>query len=97
MAYAKAYAIHQLEMATMSREREAKIFRNGRNQAVRIPREFEFSGERVIIRKVGKRLILEAAPQRKLAEVLGRLSPLPANETFPDIDNLGPLDLDPLE
>jgi len=81
----------------MSQEREARIFRNGRNQAVRIPREFEFSGERVIMRKVGKRLILEAAPQRKLAEVLGELSPLPTNETFPDIDNLEPLDLDPLE
>jgi len=54
----------------MPREREARIFRNGRNQAVRIPREFEFSGERVIMRKIGKRLILEPAPQRKLAEVL---------------------------
>jgi antitoxin VapB len=84
-------------MATMSQKREARIFRNGRNQAVRIPREFEFSGERVIIRKVGRRLILEAAPQRKLAETLGELSPLPANESFPDVDNLEPLDLDALE
>lgn len=81
----------------MSQEREARIFRNGRNQAVRIPREFEFSGQRVIIRKVGKRLIIEAAPQHKLADVLSDLLPLPANETFPDIDNLEPLDLDPLE
>ncbi len=81
----------------MSQEREARIFRNGRNQAVRIPREFEFSGERVIMRKVGRRLILEAAPQRKLAEVLKDLSPLPANETLPDVDNLEPLDQDPLE
>lgn len=80
----------------MSQQREAKIFRNGRNQAVRIPREFEFSGDRVIMRKVGRRLILEAAPQRKLAEVLGELSPLPANEAFPDIEDLEPLDQDPL-
>jgi antitoxin VapB len=83
-------------MATMSQEREARIFRNGRNQAVRIPREFEFSSERVIIRKVGQRLILAAAPLRKLAEVLGELSPLPVNETFPDVDNLEALDQDPL-
>jgi len=81
----------------MSQEREARIFRNGRNQAVRIPREFEFSGKSVIMRKVGQRLILEAAPQRQLADVLGELSPLPNNETLPDVDNLGLLDLDPLE
>jgi len=85
-----------LEIIAMSQEREARIFRNGRNQAVRIPREFEFSGERVIIRKVGKRLILEPAPQRKLAEVLRELSPLPAKETLPDVDDLPPLDPDPL-
>ena len=29
----------------MGGERHVKIFRNGRNQAVRIPREFEFAGE----------------------------------------------------
>jgi len=81
----------------MPREREARIFRNGRNQAVRIPREFEFSSERVIMRKIGKRLILEPAPQRKLAEVLGDLSPLPPNETLPDVDDLMPLDNDPLD
>jgi len=81
----------------MAHEREARIFRNGRNQAVRIPREFEFSGERVIMRKVGKRLILEPAPPRKLAEVLGGLSPLPANETLPDVDDLMTLDPDPLD
>ncbi len=81
----------------MPHEREARIFRNGRNQAVRIPREFEFSGERVIMRKIGKRLILEPAPQRKLAEVLRDLSPLPANETLPDVDDFMPLDADPLD
>jgi len=80
----------------MPHEREARLFRNGRNQAVRIPREFEFSGERVIMRKIGKRLILEPAPQRKLADILGDLSPLPANETLPDVDNMEPLDSDPL-
>lgn len=80
----------------MPHEREARLFRNGRNQAVRIPREFEFSGERVIMRKIGKRLILEPAPQRKLADILGDLSPLPANETLPDVDNMEPLDPDPL-
>lgn len=81
---------------TMPLEREVSIFRNGRNQAVRIPREFEFSSERVIMRKVGQRLILEPVPRRKLAEVLAELSPLPDHETLPDVDDVLSLDSDPL-
>ena len=81
----------------MSEEREASLFRNGRNQAVRIPREFEFSGGRVIMRKVGRRLILEPMPKRKLADVLAELQPLPPSENLPDVDDgLPPLDRDPL-
>lgn len=80
----------------MPLEREVSIFRNGRNQAVRIPREFEFSSERVIMRKVGQRLILEPVPRRKLAEVLAELSPLPDHETLPDVDDVLSLDSDPL-
>ena len=81
----------------MSEEREASLFRNGRNQAVRIPREFEFPEGRVIMRKVGRLLILEPMPQRKLADVLAELEPLPADETLPDVDEgLWPLDPDPL-
>jgi len=79
----------------MPHEHEARIFRHGGNQAIRIPREFEFSSERVIIRKVGRRLILEPAPQRKLADVLATLSPLPANKALPDVDDLLPLDAEP--
>jgi antitoxin VapB len=43
----------------MSPERHVKVFKSGRNQAVRIPREFEFSGEDAIMRKEGDRLIIE--------------------------------------
>ena len=32
-------------------ERHVKVFKNGRNQAVRIPREFEVPGEEAILRK----------------------------------------------
>jgi antitoxin VapB len=37
----------------------AKLFRNGRSQAVRLPREFRFEGEQVRIRRVGDSVILE--------------------------------------
>ena len=77
----------------MPQKHETVLARDGRNQAVRIPREFEFSCNRVIVRKIGRRLILEPAPRQKLADVLGKLKPLGPDEIFPDIDrDLPPLD-----
>jgi hypothetical protein len=43
-----------LEPAKTSPERHVKVFKNGRNKAVRIPREFEFPGEDAIMRKSHK-------------------------------------------
>jgi antitoxin VapB len=67
-------------------ERHVKLFKNGRNQAVRIPREFELPGEDAIIRKEGQRLIIEPAPPRSLLAVLAALSTL--DEEFPPIEDL---------
>jgi antitoxin VapB len=65
-------------------ERRVKLFRNGRNQAVRIPRELELPGDDAIIRKEGDRIIIEPAPPRSLLMVLSTLEPL--DETFPPIE-----------
>jgi virulence-associated protein VagC len=43
--------------------RMARVFRNGRNQAVRIPREFEFAERELEIRREGDSLILSARPR----------------------------------
>lgn len=40
-------------------EKHVRLFRNGRNQALRIPREFELEGDEAILRKEGDRLIVE--------------------------------------
>jgi len=45
------------------RERHVRLFRNGRNQALRIPREFELEADEALIRREGERLIVE--PVRK--------------------------------
>jgi antitoxin VapB len=37
----------------------AKLFRNGRSQAVRLPKEFRFEGDRVRIRRVDQGVLLE--------------------------------------
>lgn len=72
--------------------RYASLFRNGRNQAVRIPREFEMSGDQVRISKEGDRLILEPVAERqRLLAVLADLGAV--REEFPDVDaHLPPLD-----
>ena len=73
--------------------RHARLFRNGRNQAIRIPREFELAGDEVIIHKDGNRLIVE--PVRAKSDALAKLlaSWKPLAEEFPDVDaGLLPLD-----
>lgn len=67
----------------MAVERQVKVFRNGRNQAVRIPREFELPGKEAIMRKEGERLIIEPLPPKSLLAVLATLPTL--DEDFPPI------------
>lgn len=67
----------------MNTERQVRIFRNGRNQAVRIPREFELPTKNAIMRKEGKRLIIEPAPPKSLLAVLKTLKPI--REEIPPI------------
>jgi len=68
----------------MPNERHVRLFRNGRNQALRIPREWELEGEEAIIRKEGDRLIVEPVRKGSLLTLLSGLQAL--DETFPDID-----------
>ncbi len=65
-------------------ERHVHLFRNGRNQALRIPREFELEGDEAIIRKEGDRLIVEPIRKGRLLALLTALEPL--EEPFPDVD-----------
>ena len=75
----------------MQTERHVRLFRNGRNQAIRIPREFELEGDEAIIRKEGDRLIVEPVRRGGLLSVLAGLAPL--DEEFPDVgEMLGSLD-----
>jgi len=43
----------------MSHVGMAKLFRNGRSQAVRLPREFRLQGDRVRVRRMGSGVLLE--------------------------------------
>jgi antitoxin VapB len=79
----------------MENVRRAAVFRNGRNQAVRIPREFELPGREVMIHREGERLVLEPVPvKRGLLEVLRSLPPLPEHEQLEDIPDYPPEPVD---
>jgi antitoxin VapB len=82
LAYAMTYA---RRIWVMSVERHVKLFKNGRSQAVRIPREFELPGEDAIMRKENGKIVIEAAPPRSLLALLATLKPL--DEDFPDIED----------
>lgn len=73
----------------MEASRPVKLFRNGRNQAVRIPREFELPGEDAVMRRDGDRLIIESSGNiGKLLERLATLEPL--DEDFGPIEDPAP-------
>ena len=68
----------------MQTEKHVRLFKNGRNQALRIPREYELPGDEAVIRKEGNRLIIEAVRNRSLLAILAGWEPLP--EELPDVD-----------
>lgn len=72
----------------MAAERQVKLFRNGRNQAVRIPREFELPGDEAVMHKEGDRLIVEPLRKKSLIELLDSWEPI--DEEFPEIDDPPP-------
>ena len=75
-------------------ERHASLFRNGRNQAVRIPREFEMEGTEVLIRKDGERLILTPIRRNRLLDLLASWKPIA--ESLPEVEDSLPQRRDPL-
>ena len=71
-----------------SEPREAKLFRNNKSQAVRIPADFKMPGDRVNIYRDGDRLIIEPVRRKNLLEVLAGLDPLGPEDQLPDMDEM---------
>jgi len=72
----------------MPARRHVKLFRNGRNQAVRIPVEFELPGDEANMRRDGDRLVVEPVRKQGLLALLKTMKPL--DEEFPDIEDAVP-------
>lgn len=58
------------------RSRHVRLFKNGRNQAVRIPRDMELPGDEAVIYRDGRRLIIEPVAQRSLTRLISTWEPL---------------------
>lgn len=65
--------------------REVRLFRNGRNQAVRIPVEFALPGDTAMMHREGDKLIIEPVRKTGLLALLDSWEPM--DEPFPDIDS----------
>ena len=85
MAYVAA--IYQRVQA-MTARRHVRLFRNGRNQAVRIPVEFELPGDEAIMQRDGDRLVIEPIRKRGLVALLKAMQPI--DEAFPTIGDAPP-------
>lgn len=77
----------------MEGAREARLFKNGRSQAVRIPRDLELAGDRVLIYREGDRLVIEPVAGRSLTRLLAGWEPLDVEFTPIDDSPPKPVDL----
>ncbi len=77
----------------MNMARQVRLFQNGRNQAIRIPRDMELPPGEAWIRKEGDRLIIEPATKPGLLQLLDSWEPLEMD--FPEVTDLParPVDL----
>lgn len=65
--------------AATKKEASAKLFWNGRSQAVRLPKEFRFEGKSVRVRRMGSGVLLEPIAKTRKQSV---------DEWFAEIDRL---------
>lgn len=72
--------------------RVATLFRNGSNQAVRIPRELEIDSREVYIHREGDRLVLTPVRKHALADLLAGWEPM--DDGLPEMEDLPTQDRD---
>jgi antitoxin VapB len=66
---------------------DAKLFWNGRSQAVRLPKEFRFEGDRVRVTRMGAGILIEPLPsveKESMEELFARMDAMGADPIFPE-------------
>lgn len=81
---------------TRARRRRAKLFWNGRSQAVRLPKEFRFEGDEVEIVRDGELVILTPVVRERFSQgYWDEVDRLAGADVLDDIDPIGAALLDP--
>lgn len=78
-------------MSGTVKEKKARIFRNGRSRAVRIPKEFDLDGDEVVLRQDSDGVItMTGTRKRGLLALLDSLEPLADEDAMPEIEDFPP-------
>ena len=85
-----------IKAESFPRQKNAKLFWNGRSQAVRLPKEFRFEGEQVRVSRMGAGVLLEPVPlhrEESVEELFARMDAMGADPIFPEgrKQNLAPI------
>ena len=81
---------------TGTNAKHAKLFWNGRSQAVRLPKEFRFEGDQVRVTRMGAGILLEPVLEAKketVEEWFARIDAIKGDPLFPEgrKQNLAPI------
>ena len=74
-----------IDSRTDPKHADAKLFWNGRSQAVRLPKEFRFEGDRVRVTRMGAGVLLEPVPETRkesVEEWFARMDAMGADPLF---------------
>ena len=85
-----------VRVQTDRKQVDAKLFWNGRSQAVRLPKEFRFEGDRVRVSRMGAGVLIEPLPpveKETVEEWFARIDALKGDPLFPEgrKQNLAPI------
>jgi antitoxin VapB len=85
-----------IKTGTKAKPTDAKLFWNGRSQAVRLPKEFRFEGDRVRVTRMGAGILLEPVTEggkESLEDLFARMDAMGADPLFPEgrKQNLAPI------
>ncbi|MGD0631101.1 MAG: AbrB/MazE/SpoVT family DNA-binding domain-containing protein [Terracidiphilus sp.] len=85
-----------VRVQTDRKQVDAKLFWNGRSQAVRLPKEFRFEGDRVRVSRMGAGVLIEPLPpveKETVEEWFERIDALKGDPLFPEgrKQNLAPI------
>jgi antitoxin VapB len=76
-------------MKAANSTRQVRLFKNGRSQALRIPREFELPGDTATLhRDKAGRLVIEPIKKPSLTALLDKWEPLSDADSMPTIEDM---------